>query len=42
MLQNPSTKYTAFPPIPLADRQWPKRMISRAPIWMSIDLRDGN
>jgi len=42
MLQNPSTKYTAFPPIPLADRQWPKRMISRAPIWMSTDLRDGN
>ena len=42
MLQNPSSKYTAFPPIPLADRQWPKRMISRAPIWMSTDLRDGN
>ncbi len=42
MLQNPSSKYTAFPPIPLADRQWPKRMISGPPIWMSTDLRDGN
>ncbi|WP_295003947.1 2-isopropylmalate synthase [uncultured Dechloromonas sp.] len=42
MKPNPSTKYTAFPPVRLADRQWPGRVIDRAPTWMSTDLRDGN
>ena len=42
MLKNPASKYTAFPPVALADRQWPERSITRAPIWMSTDLRDGN
>jgi 2-isopropylmalate synthase len=42
MLQNPSQKYRAFPPIPLPDRQWPNRVIGAPPIWMSTDLRDGN
>lgn len=42
MLSNPSTKYRAFPPIDLPDRQWPSRVIAQAPIWMSTDLRDGN
>lgn len=42
MLKNPATKYTAFPPIRLDDRQWPGRTIPRAPVWMSTDLRDGN
>ncbi|MDR2787751.1 MAG: 2-isopropylmalate synthase, partial [Candidatus Accumulibacter sp.] len=42
MLKNPATKYAAFPRIGLDDRQWPGRAISRAPIWMSTDLRDGN
>ncbi len=42
MLQNPATKYTAFPPVKLDDRQWPGRTITKAPIWMSTDLRDGN
>ena len=42
MLQNPSTKYRAFPPVDLKERQWPGRVIERAPIWMSTDLRDGN
>jgi len=42
MLKNPATKYTAFPPVKLADRQWPGRTITQAPIWMSTDLRDGN
>ncbi|NSL55339.1 2-isopropylmalate synthase [Uliginosibacterium aquaticum] len=42
MLKNPSSKYTAFAPINLPDRQWPGKTISRAPIWMSTDLRDGN
>ena len=38
----PSPKYLPFPPVRLADRQWPSRTIERAPIWMSTDLRDGN
>lgn len=42
MLKNPSSKYRPFPPIPLADRQWPNKVITHAPIWMSTDLRDGN
>jgi len=35
-------KYNAFPPIPLKDRQWPSRSITKAPVWCSVDLRDGN
>ena len=42
MLNNPASKYTAFPPIRLENRQWPSRTITHAPIWMSSDLRDGN
>ncbi|AWI79019.1 2-isopropylmalate synthase [Parazoarcus communis] len=42
MLQDPATKYRPFAPIRLADRQWPSRVIDKAPIWMSTDLRDGN
>ncbi|KAB2970621.1 MAG: 2-isopropylmalate synthase [Zoogloea sp.] len=42
MLKNPNTKYSAFPPVALADRQWPARTITHPPIWMSTDLRDGN
>ena len=42
MLLNPSSKYKPFPPVHLADRQWPNRTITHPPIWMSTDLRDGN
>src|SRR5947209_11168335 len=35
-------KYQPFPPIDLPDRQWPSRTITSAPIWCSVDLRDGN
>ncbi|MCL6467105.1 MAG: 2-isopropylmalate synthase, partial [Ralstonia sp.] len=42
MLKNPATKYRPFPTIALADRTWPNKTITRAPIWMSTDLRDGN
>ncbi len=35
-------KYRPFPPISLPDRQWPDRTITQAPIWCSVDLRDGN
>jgi 2-isopropylmalate synthase len=37
-----AAKYRAFPPVALADRQWPNRTITTPPIWMSTDLRDGN
>ena len=35
-------KYRPFPQIDLPDRSWPNRTIDRAPIWCSVDLRDGN
>lgn len=42
MLPNPAAKYRAFPPVKLTDRTWPNQVISKPPIWMSTDLRDGN
>lgn len=36
------TKYTPFKQINLPDRTWPDKVIDRAPIWASVDLRDGN
>src|SRR5690554_5829400 len=42
MIANPATKYRAFAPVRLADRQWPNRVIDKPPVWMSTDLRDGN
>ncbi|WP_449413725.1 2-isopropylmalate synthase [Pandoraea soli] len=42
MLKHPATKYRPFTPVNIPDRQWPSRTITRAPIWMSTDLRDGN
>jgi len=42
MPQQTPAKYSAFPPVQLIDRQWPSRVIDKAPIWMSTDLRDGN
>lgn len=36
------TKYRHFTQIDLPDRQWPNRRIEKAPIWASVDLRDGN
>ncbi|SOE23798.1 2-isopropylmalate synthase [Spirosomataceae bacterium TFI 002] len=35
-------KYTPFKPIALKDREWPDRTLTKAPIWCSVDLRDGN
>jgi len=40
--QMPCYRYTAFPPVDLPDRQWPSRTITKAPRWLSTDLRDGN
>jgi 2-isopropylmalate synthase len=42
MTSMPFHKYRPFAPIPLPDRQWPSRTITKAPIWCSVDLRDGN
>lgn len=38
----PIEKYTPFAPVKLPDRTWPGKTIDRAPIWCSVDLRDGN
>jgi 2-isopropylmalate synthase len=42
MLTDPSQKYLPAFPVDLADRQWPSRTLTQAPIWLSTDLRDGN
>jgi 2-isopropylmalate synthase len=42
MLKQPQQKYRAFAPIALHDRRWPDAVLTRAPIWLSTDLRDGN
>jgi len=42
MQKNPSKKYSPFPPVVLPDRQWPNRVLTHAPRWCSVDLRDGN
>ena len=36
------SKYRPFPAVALADRTWPDRLITEAPTWCSVDLRDGN
>src|SRR5919201_4269326 len=38
----PFHHYRSFEPIPLPDRTWPQRVITKAPRWCSVDLRDGN
>lgn len=35
-------RYRSFPKIPIEKRQWPNREITKAPIWCSVDMRDGN
>lgn len=42
MLQNPSVKYKPYTPLNLHDRTWPSKTITKHPIWLSTDLRDGN
>ena len=36
------SKYQAYQQVDLPDRQWPSKTITQAPIWCSVDLRDGN
>ncbi len=42
MLKNPASKYRPFHPVSLPDRRWPDRVLTAAPTWCSVDLRDGN
>src|SRR5947199_5438915 len=42
MLKQPQTKYRPFAPVGLTDRTWPDARLTRAPLWCSVDLRDGN
>lgn len=42
MMNQGYKKYKPFTPVDLPDRQWPNRVIDHAPIWCSVDLRDGN
>jgi 2-isopropylmalate synthase len=38
----PIAKYRPYPPVELPNRTWPSKAITEAPIWCSVDLRDGN
>ncbi len=38
----PHGKYQPFIPLVLTDRTWPNTVIGKAPLWCSVDLRDGN
>jgi 2-isopropylmalate synthase len=42
MLKNPASKYRPFAPVRLTDRTWPDAVLTRPPVWCSVDLRDGN
>jgi 2-isopropylmalate synthase len=41
-MKNPVDKYASSLAVPLHDRSWPGKTIGQAPIWCSVDLRDGN
>ena len=40
--RNRRTKYEPYPLVDMPDRTWPSKRIDKAPIWCSVDLRDGN
>ncbi len=42
MHPNSLSKYRPFPPVSLPDRTWPDQLLTEAPQWCSVDLRDGN
>jgi 2-isopropylmalate synthase len=42
MLKQPQLKYRAVAPVGLSDRRWPDVVLDHAPLWCSVDLRDGN
>ena len=35
-------KYSPYPPVNIQNRKWPSTIIEKAPLWCSVDLRDGN
>jgi 2-isopropylmalate synthase len=41
-MPNAARKYAPYPTVGLRDRTWPDKVIEKAPIWCSVDLRDGN
>ena len=41
-MKNKYKKYSAYTPVKNSDRKWPNKTITSAPIWCSVDLRDGN
>ena len=42
MMMETANKYVPYPQVGLNDRTWPGNTITKAPIWCSVDLRDGN
>jgi 2-isopropylmalate synthase len=42
MLKNPAAKYKPAATVRLPDRTWPDAVLTKAPVWCSSDLRDGN
>ena len=42
MQKPPISKYKPYPVVNLPDRRWPDNVIDKAPMWCSVDLRDGN
>ena len=41
-MKQPNKQYIPFQPVSLPDRTWPDKLITKAPTWCSVDLRDGN
>ena len=41
-MKQASKQYIPFQPLQWPNRQWPNKTITKAPIWCSVDLRDGN
>lgn len=41
-MKNCEIKYAPFNPVKIENRQWPSKVITQAPVWCSVDLRDGN
>jgi 2-isopropylmalate synthase len=42
MTPHPAAKYRPFAPVAMPGRRWPDAVLTRAPLWCSVDLRDGN
>ena len=41
-MQKANKQYIPFQPVKMANREWPDKVITKAPVWCSVDLRDGN